>query len=116
MAKVSATAKTLERLREQGIVCDKAEYWLAYGSVSKDLFGFIDIVALDYKIIAIQATTGSNASARVKKILTERAENAVAWLECGGLIQVWGWRKLSPRGTKREKWEPKIYHIYLEDF
>lgn len=116
MSKVSTTAKTLERLREQGIPADKAEYHLPYGNVTKDLFGFIDIVGLDHKIIAIQATTGSNASARVKKILTERADNAIAWLESGGLIQVWGWRKLSPRGTKREKWEPKIYHIYLEDF
>jgi len=36
-------------------------------------------------------------------------------LKSGGLIEVWAWRKLSPRGAKRELWKPIIVGLEMEE-
>jgi len=111
----SPTQRTLKQLREAGYVCDVAERRLPIPGrhVTVDLFGFIDVVALSAGcIIGIQCTTGSNAAARVKKIVVDCADDATAWLRANGVIEVWGWRKLKRSGGK---WEPRIVEITLED-
>jgi hypothetical protein len=116
MAKTSPTQRTLALLRKGNHCAAVAEHWQAIpkhpaGGVRKDLFGFIDIVALiDGSIVAIQCTSGSCTSARVKKILNERQEEARKWLECGGKIEVWGWRKLKKK-VGNQSWFPKIVKI-----
>lgn len=113
----SPTARTIDHFRDQGIPIYKTETWNYYAKRSNDLFGFIDAVALTDTILGLQITSGVNTSARVKKILHERTDNAIAWLEAGGTIEVWGWRQLlEKRGGKRKIWEPKIIEITLDDF
>lgn len=73
--------------------------------VRKDLFEFIDIVAMtENGITAIQSTSDSNLQARVKKILSLTA--ALKWVQCNGIIQVWGWKK-----NKANRWEPRVVGV-----
>ena len=79
--------------------------------ITKDLFGFIDILAIEPReqgCLGIQATTGSNHAARRKKILGHCHEQAEKWLAAGNRIEVWSWRKLKKGG-----WQPRIEEITL---
>lgn len=74
--------------------------------VRKDLFGFVDIVALTgSSILAIQACAADSLAARQNKILTQCEDNARAWLNSGGRIEVWGWRKYK-QAVERRFWRP----------
>lgn len=116
---------TLRWIREQGLICDKAEYWNAYAGKfgqRKDLFGFIDIVALspDKGIIGIQSTSaGCHSGHRAKIQNSECTENAIEWLKCGkGKTKIWliSWgKKLVKRGGKARRWTPRLEEITLED-
>lgn len=120
----SPSAMTIEHLRRNGYRAQSVEKWIPQAKRKMDLFGFIDIVALDPltgKIVGIQATSGSNVSSRVEKILGERRQEAADWLRCGGLIQVWGWKKVRVKdavntlGRKCLKYtyEPRIVNVTL---
>ena len=68
----------------------------------RDLFGFIDILAIkDADVIAIQATTRSHVSDRVKKIENSKYVDAVR--KCAWSIEVWGWYQ-----TKDGDWKVRI--------
>lgn len=91
-------ARTLEWCRRQGWPADVAGRWIAPAKRRIDLFGFIDIVALDGNpgLLAIQATTAANAASRIAKIMT--AELARTWLLARNRIEVHGWRKAANTG------------------
>lgn len=126
---LSSVQRTLNACRQQGRFVDKAEQWLSFGRTEKfnadgtravqgkrrDLFGFIDIVAIDPSgIVAIQACTQSGA-----KHMQEIIENefAHAWIKAGATIELWVWRKLKVvRGGKQMRWTPKIIFITEKDF
>lgn len=84
----------------------------------EDLFGFIDIIALDPDapaIVAIQSTGPSGHAAHRRTILA--CEFARQWLECGGRIELWSWRKLLvQRGGKARRWQPRIESITVDMF
>ena len=62
----------------------------------KDLNGFIDILAIKKdETLAIQATSRSNISSRVKKIA--ECEHVGAVREANWRIEVWGWAKINGR-------------------
>jgi len=89
------TKKTRELAAKRGWLIDTAEHFNTFTQRKTDMFGFIDLVALDgNNVIAIQATSGSNCAARVKKILEDREDEATRWLQSGGRILVIAWRKL----------------------
>ena len=82
--------RTVRRLREEGWLCDLTER--RTGLISHDWLGVADVVAVhpDRGVLAVQATSRGNVSARVKKL--EAAEEVLAVLRrCGIGIQVWGW-------------------------
>lgn len=90
------TERTLKAFANLGRPAWKAEYWNAHAGRRVDLFGFIDVVALlgpTGGVCGVQCTTVKNASARVKKITTQRDAYARAWIESGGRIEVWGWAR-----------------------
>lgn len=111
----SPTTRTLKALREKGYTCEVTERWCQFSKRRKDLFGFIDILAIkDGRIVGVQATSGDNTSSRVAKIKTE--PKAQAFLNAGGKILVIGWRKKVTKkkdGTKsrRPKWFPKVIRV-----
>lgn len=119
---ISNTSRTLEYLRSQGWVADIAERFNPYAGKygkRKDLFNFIDIVALgEGSVIGIQSC-GSGFSEHLRKIIDDKtaAPLAVKWLECGGRIILIGWRKTKlKRGGKAMRWNPRIKEIVMGDF
>ena len=67
--------------------------WIPYIRITKDLYGFIDLLAIeeDGTVHAIQATSHANIKARINKILGH--EN-YAWVKkTNWIIEVWGWKK-----------------------
>lgn len=100
---MSPTQRSVQKLKAEGWLVAIVEHWNPYAKVRQDLFGFIDILALcGDSLLAIQTTTGSNVSARIKKIQALQA--AQLWLESNNRkIIVHGWTKMGPRG-KRKLW------------
>ena len=93
-AKCPADKLTREYLKAGGYVVDKAESYNAIIKRKKDLFGFIDYMAIHpikKTILAVQTTSKSNLSTRIKK-----AEGLPAywhWLRTGSKVAFHGWYK-----------------------
>jgi hypothetical protein len=115
---VTPTQRTKKELRSRGLECDIAERYLQHAirgdggrGVRKDLFGIIDIIALDpYRGVVGVQSTGQAFSDHFKKITIEKKEEAIKWL-CtpGAVLELWGWRKLKGR------WQPRIHVFCLHD-
>lgn len=102
------TQRSLALLREQGYEVYVVEHYNAYAHVRRDLFGFIDIVAIHpdkIGVLGVQTTTGSNLSARIKK--AEALAAYGMWLMSGNKVEFHGWRKIRTRG-KMKTWQPII--------
>jgi hypothetical protein len=110
----SPTAHTLKRLRRCGYVADVVERFVPYPSPGhhKDFIGCVDILAFrvgEAGVLAVQATSADNISARVKKSVTLPALKT--WLAAGNRFEVWGWAQ---RGNKG-KWVVKIVSVQAGD-
>jgi len=82
------------------------EYWNSHARIRNDLFGFIDILALEGgDTIAVQTTSWANTVARVKKIVDSPHVGAVR--AAGWKILVHGWRK----NTKTGRYELKVQDV-----
>ena len=100
--KISYTQLTLKRLRKNGIKAAVIEKWNqnvrrgdgGFG-IRQDLFGWIDIIALDPTrgIIGIQSTSAGALSAHLSKMLNTKSEEIVLWSRCRGITEIWAWRK-----------------------
>ena len=114
---MTPTSRTLKLLRDEGKIAEVSEKWNCFTNQRKDLFGFIDIVALDMEAKTtwgIQCTSTSNVNARIKKICIECRENALAWLKAGNSIEVIGWSKKGAKG-KRKLWQPRREVLTIQD-
>lgn len=102
------TSRTLSACRDRGWLAGVVERFLPHSKFPTrvDLFGFVDVVACTNKgVLFIQATSGNNLPSRVRKIKEECCGEALACLEAGARIEVWGWRKLAkPREGSRRVW------------
>jgi hypothetical protein len=121
--RTSPTQRTLAALRAEGYVAAVVEHWNAHAFVRQDLFGFADVVALrPGEILAVQACSGGggdHAERRAKIVGPPPAPepgkrrppvvHARAWLEAGGRIEVWSWRK------KLARWVVRREPIVIED-
>ena len=91
---MSPTQRSLKYLRDQGWTATIVEKWNPHAKVRQDLFGFIDVLAIrEGETLAVQTTSGSNVSERVKKIADHQHTAAVR--DAGWAIHVHGWRKNS---------------------
>lgn len=102
---MSPTARTMAKLKSQGVPCASVERWCSFSRRRIDCFGAIDIIALRDGILGIQTTSGSNVSARIAKMSAE--PNMLAWVQNGGMLEVWGWSKRGARG-KVKRWTVRI--------
>ena len=94
------------------------EKWIPRARIRKDLFGIIDIIALEpgRGIVGVQST-GTDFANHNTKLTVEMAENSIAWLEAGGHLELWGWRKVKmKRGGARMIYEPRVKVYTLADF
>ena len=122
MAGLSPTQKTLKAMREQGRLVGIVERFNPYAGTfgqKSDLFGFLDLIALDPVdgIIGIQSC-GQAFSEHVKKMMEERNEAMFEWLK-HAKVELWGWRKVKARLAgggygKSERWKPRVADFWLE--
>lgn len=116
----AANAASVKHLRDRNWLAEVVEKRLPKCFITKDVFEFIDIIAIDalhgsdHKgVMAVQSTTNANAAARKTKILALPA--AKSWLLCGNRIMIHSWAKRGAAG-KRKVWDLRVVEITLEDF
>lgn len=110
---MSPTERTLKYLRKDlGMTAEVVERFNSFTKTRKDLYGFVDIVAIaeDRGIWFVQTTSTDHMSARVHKI-RDLPESWIA-LRSGARILVIGWAKRGAKG-KRKLWTPRIVEVLL---
>jgi len=86
------TSRTLKRLRDDGYTADVVERWIPGMHVKKDLFGFIDVLAIrEGEVLGVQVTSRDHVATRITKI-TEH-DNVAAVRAANIRIEVHGWDK-----------------------
>lgn len=106
----SPTARTLAFLRRCGHAAAVVERWNAHAGIRQDVFGVIDIIAVrrgEPGVLAVQATTLPNVSARLAKAKVR--PELRTWLAAGNRFQVHGWFQRAGR------WKVKIVALRAED-
>jgi hypothetical protein len=90
---MTPTARALAECRRLGWECGVVERWIPHVRRRVDLFGFIDLIAIDADVTyGIQVTTGSNHAERRRKI--RESPLALAWLRSPHRrIEVWSYSK-----------------------
>lgn len=114
----AANAASIKYLRERNWIAGTVEQRIPKCFITRDLFNFIDIVAIDglgvwKHVLAVQATTGDNAAARKQKIIAN--PTAKLWLIAGQRIVIHSWAKRGGAG-KRKLWTCNIIEVTLADF
>lgn len=117
----SPTSRTIDWFKARGHYAGVVERWIPQARKRIDLLGFIDIVAVTDRLIGIQATAFPALNQRVKKICEDRCDEAKAWLDAGGLIEIWTWTKLqrmrtlsNGRQVKLPTWVPRVTKVDYE--
>ena len=101
----SPTQLSIKKLKDEGYTVAVVEHWNSWAKIRQDLFGFIDIIALKgNETLAVQTTTATNMSARVKKISDNEYVGKVR--EAGWLIHVHGWHQ-----DDKRKWHCKVKDV-----
>ena len=101
---MSPTQRSLKYLRDQGYTVAIVEHYNCFTKRRHDLFQFADLLAIrENEVMLVQVTSGTNVSARVKKIA--ESEHISAVRKSGMSVFVHGWRKL------KSGWEPKIVDL-----
>jgi hypothetical protein len=86
----------MKLLRARGYLVGVVEQTIPKTFIKRDLFGFIDILAVHPvtgETLAVQTTSGSNVSARMQKI--RQHENLAAVCAANWSLAIHGWRKNS---------------------
>lgn len=97
----SPTQRTLAYLRAAGYpLVQVVERWNPHARVRQDLFGVVDVLAVGSDIVGVQATSGSNVAARVRKLTDSPALPVLR--KAGVRVLVHGWRKVRGRYRLRE--------------
>lgn len=117
MSGISPTQRTLKALKEQGYRCGIVERFVGPLNIRVDLFHIIDIIAIrEGEILGVQSC-GQGFSEHHRKLTLEHPDACVDWLEAGGRLELWGWRKLKvKRGGKAMVWTPRTRAYGRADF
>lgn len=109
----SPTQRSLAKLRKDGwTLVEVTERWVPFAKVRRDLFQFIDVLAIRAnETLAVQTTSGANVAARFEKM--RLLPSVTHWLACPTRrVVIHGWRKVGARG-KRKTWECREIEIVL---
>lgn len=88
----SPTARSLELLRSRGYRAEVVEQRIPHCFITRDLFGFIDILAIKGpEVLAVQTTSGAHVANRMTKIA--ECDSIAEVRRLGWTIHVHGWRK-----------------------
>lgn len=108
MTKCPADKLTRTHLEKLGYKVDKAESYNHHTKRKKDLFKFIDFVAIHpqkKELLAIQTTSKSNLSTRIKKAENLESKAFWHWLATGNPVEFHGWY------MENRKWEVKVVRV-----
>lgn len=116
---MSATARTLKLLRDQGYHVWIVEKTIPYRGIKLDAFGFMDILAYNgdsHVNIAVQSTVGSHHANHIRKYneKPEVKKKILDWVKHHRFIII-SWRKAGARG-KRKLWTPRVEDITAQTF
>lgn len=111
---MSPTQRALADCKKLGWIVQVVEHWNAFARRRIDLFGVIDLIALDgnHGPLAIQVTAAGSHSARRNKALGE--PRLAAWLRSGARFEVWSYGKKGASG-KRKLWTLRREQAVLID-
>lgn len=98
----SPTTRSKAHLEKLGYRVAITERWNPHARIRQDLFGIIDLIGIrEGETVGVQTTSGSNVSARVRKIADSEATPDIR--AAGWRILVHGWTKgKNGRYTLRE--------------
>ena len=89
---MTPSQRTVKHLKDQGYMVATVEYYHYFTKRRHDLFNVIDILAIgNGETLAVQVTSKSNMSARIRKI--EECEALPEMLRSGWRVIVHGWWK-----------------------
>lgn len=119
---MTPTQRTLKALRDKGCICGIVEKFNPHvGPYGRrfDLFGIIDIIALDPErgVVGVQST-GTDFAGHYRKLTEEKRQESLDWLTIGRApLELWGWRKVKKkRGGKAMVYRPRIHVFTTDDF
>lgn len=82
----------------------------------KDWGGFGDVLSAGDGITLIQCCVSGGLKNHIDKICGEDCwEWLDAWLNNGGRVEVWGWRKIKPPPGSRRTWWGRVVVIYKNE-
>ena len=93
----------MDELRKRGYTVGRVEQWIPapHGGFRKDLFGIIDMLAINENITLGVQVCGTASSEHVDTLKTEGEKSVRAWLQSPHRhLELWGWRPLKRNGRK----------------
>lgn len=116
MARTSPTQRSIAHAKREGLSAAVVEKWIPVpahpaGGIRRDLWSWGDLIVVGASSlpVIVQTTSGSNAAARVSKLLDPEAVSdahllaLMRWQASGCGLEVWSWAKRGARG-KRKLW------------
>jgi len=98
---MSPVQRTLKYLRDHGYTAEKTEHFNFYAKKRQDLFGFIDVLAVnDEHLLALQVSDGAHHAGHTSAI---KALPVARQLVFHMDVEIWSWSKRGRRG-KRKLW------------
>lgn len=102
---MTPTQRTLKKLKAEGWSAEVVEKWNPFARIRQDFMGIVDVIGFRQgETIGVQATSGSNVSARIKKIADH--DSTPILRSAGWRLEVWGWRK-----NAKGRWECRIVDV-----
>ena len=108
-AKRSTTHLSLKLLAKEGWLAGVVERFIPYINIRKDLFGFIDVIAVKGNTtLAVQVCSMTGIQPRLQKIKAE--PNSLLWLQSPTReIQIHGWGLQGKAGERKRLTCRRIY-------
>jgi hypothetical protein len=100
--RLSNTVRSTKLLEAEGWTVDTVERWIPVVNRRKDLFGFLDLIAVrGGETMGIQTTSASNVASRINKIMESEHLSKVRM--ANWRIEVHGWAKKANRWVVRRE-------------
>lgn len=101
---VSNTVRSTRLLEAEGWIVDTVERWIPHTLHKRDLFGFIDLLAVHQgtgETMGIQTTSASNVSSRIHKMTA--SPHLPVLRKAGWRLECHGWAKKKGRWVCRRE-------------
>jgi hypothetical protein len=99
---MSPTARTKKLLEAEGFAVAIVERWIPGANIRRDMWGFLDIVAIRAgETLGVQVTTADHVAHRRRKILD--APTLAQVVAAGWRVEIHGWKKVRGRWCARRE-------------